>query len=1542
MRPATRKRTSILLTCILTAALIFGAFTVIANAADVINPSGDPLGYRLKSDNTLTVLGFHTPPVDTNLVIPGVVEYEGQTYVVNEIAKKAFRGEEALKSVTIPASVTAILDQAFENCKNLSEITFEGGSQLTKIGIGAFAAEDVAGVPAAIEELRLPASLTELGEGAFHCKPVKTFILEDDSELAVIPRGFLAADGLDGRPGEGTESDSIFKRVIGEVKRFIQEFFEPTVSTPEDIAKACDSLESIYIGDGNSLELIDMGAFKNQTHLTEIYIGDGREDLVIGFGSFVAAGNNGLAASKGEEELGGIDTLILPSNLAELEFCAFDSARIKNLVFADGCGLTAIPDGFMEVGPVGNNGYPGQQRIYDEDSYKYELVFFNDPVQIAANSLETIVFGEDNNLNDIGYGAFRNQSHLSSIDFGTADPSAEPAVLLRINDGAFVGAGNNGYLVENGIDDELGSGIEELVFPPHLSRLSSSTFQLARVKNLVFSKNSKLSSIPSMFMGIIGKSNNGYPGQYSYYDEDGHFVELRFKEDLVQIGANCLETIDLGQNNCIYNIGSGAFYDQSHLTAIDFGTSDVELTIDGGAFVGAGNNGYLVENGVDDELSDGIETLVFPANLKNLYSGFELARVKNLVFSDGCKVSSLPGMFMGIIGNGSNGYPGQYRYYDDDGYFVETRFKEDLAQIGANCLETVSFGKNNSLTSIPGGSFYNQSHITSIDFGTPKSESIMLTLEAAFIGAGNNGYLVENGIDEEISPGIETLTLPANLSNMYSSTFELANVKNLVFSDGCQLSSIPNMFLGIIGYGNNGHPGQVTANDPSSFVEDKAQVCANCLETISFGKNNNISTIKSGAFFNQSHITSIDFGSSDDELTIKDGAFIGVGNNAYLVENGVDQSLGEGIELELPANLVDLKNGAFVYAGLKSLSFADGVELAKYAHGVFQDVGIVEDLVIGSDYPSDKLEGGIFSRCPELTTLDLEDSGITTIEDALKENPKLKKVVFPKTLKNITWRESPEDHWDEHDPDYTRDKICPFYGCENVEVLRFLQTDPGDFNFDEGVFQFLNEEGIVYVPEETTDEAIEDYIALLTDCGLTFAEDRWVIERYVELNGITLDPEEVELETEDVIALAVFFDPEDATEKDVVWSSSDEEVATVDENGKVTAVAAGTAEITVQSKADEDVKAVCAVTVKAKTIAVTGVSVDPAEVSLKVGKTKELTAVLEPENVTNKNVTWSSSDEEVATVDENGKVTAVAAGTAEITVKTEDGEFTAVCTVKVTKKSSGGSSSGSDDKLVSKVEVSEETENGKVTVEKDKAAEGSKVTIKVDPDEGYVVDEVTVTDKKGNKIPVTDNGDGTYTFTMPDTEVSVDASFKKKEPVSNPFADIRPSDYFYDAVLWAYENGITDGTDATHFSPSKSCSRGQMVTFLWRAAGSPEPKSGTCPFTDIDSGAYYYKAVLWAYENGITEGTSPTTFSPNGTETRAQTVTFLWRWNGKPAPKLAESSFTDIPQDTWYTEAVLWAVENGITEGTSPTTFSPDKDCTRAQIVTFLYRGMAE
>ena len=175
-----------------------------------------------------------------------------------------------------------------------------------------------------------------------------------------------------------------------------------------------------------------------------------------------------------------------------------------------------------------------------------------------------------------------------------------------------------------------------------------------------------------------------------------------------------------------------------------------------------------------------------------------------------------------------------------------------------------------------------------------------------------------------------------------------------------------------------------------------------------------------------------------------------------------------------------------------------------------------------------------------------------------------------------------------------------------------------------------------------------------------------------------------------------------------------------------------------------------------------------------------------------------------------------------------------------------------------------------------------------------------------------------------------------------PFTDVKESDYFADPVAWAVENGITNGVSETEFAPEASCTRGQIVTFLWRAQGCPEPKSNTNPFTDINSDAYYYKAVLWAVENGITSGMSATTFEPETTCTRGQAVTFIWRANGKPVAENKEHPFTDIVEGEYYYDAVLWAVENGITSGFSATTFAPANNCTRAQIVTFLYRALAD
>ena len=172
----------------------------------------------------------------------------------------------------------------------------------------------------------------------------------------------------------------------------------------------------------------------------------------------------------------------------------------------------------------------------------------------------------------------------------------------------------------------------------------------------------------------------------------------------------------------------------------------------------------------------------------------------------------------------------------------------------------------------------------------------------------------------------------------------------------------------------------------------------------------------------------------------------------------------------------------------------------------------------------------------------------------------------------------------------------------------------------------------------------------------------------------------------------------------------------------------------------------------------------------------------------------------------------------------------------------------------------------------------------------------------------------------------------------NPFVDVAGGTYYYDPVLWAVANGITSGVDATHFDPNGICTRAHAVTFLWRAAGQPEPKTMQMPFKDVKAGSYYEKAVRWAVEEGITNGTSTTTFSPDAHCTRAQIVTFLWRSKGSPKVVGVVDPFTDVAS-AYYTNAVFWAVKGGITNGTSATTFSPDANCTRGQIVTFLYRA---
>lgn len=266
---------------------------------------------------------------------------------------------------------------------------------------------------------------------------------------------------------------------------------------------------------------------------------------------------------------------------------------------------------------------------------------------------------------------------------------------------------------------------------------------------------------------------------------------------------------------------------------------------------------------------------------------------------------------------------------------------------------------------------------------------------------------------------------------------------------------------------------------------------------------------------------------------------------------------------------------------------------------------------------------------------------------------------------------------------------------------------------------------------------------------------------------------------------------------------------------------------------------------------------------------------------------------------------------------------------------STGGGGGSSDPTYS-ISLPSKVTGGEVSIQKRYAEKGETVTITVTPDDGYELDELIVTDSKGNELDLTDKGNGKFTFKMPAGRVEIEVSFQEIviEPV-NPFVDVSTSDYYYDAVLWAVENGVTNGTSATTFGPNMAVSRAQMVTFLWRAHGSPKA-TGTNPFTDVSTSDYYYDAVLWAVANGVTNGTSATIFSPDTAVTRSQAVTFQWRAAGSPV--VSGSSFGDVATDAYYVNAVTWAVANGITNGTGGNTFSPDVVVSRAQAVTFLYR----
>lgn len=451
--------------------------------------------------------------------------------------------------------------------------------------------------------------------------------------------------------------------------------------------------------------------------------------------------------------------------------------------------------------------------------------------------------------------------------------------------------------------------------------------------------------------------------------------------------------------------------------------------------------------------------------------------------------------------------------------------------------------------------------------------------------------------------------------------------------------------------------------------------------------------------------------------------------------------------------------------------------------------------------------------------------------------------------------------------------------------------------------------------------------------------NRDYISAFVPVTSVTLTPKTLSIEEGKTAELTATISPANASDQQFSWDVEDTGIAFVygytSETKTVTALKKGQTQITVTVDGQT---ASCTVTVTPRTISVESITLNKPQLSLVKGATETLTATVLP--TTDKTVIWESSDTAVATV-KDGIVTAVAAGNATITAKA--GEKTATCAVTVTNPSNSGSSSGGGGGSSTPryaVTVPDKTENGSLSVTPKNAKKGSDVTITATPDKGYEVDEIVAKDANGNKLTLKDNGDGTYTFTMPASKVTVTAAFaeKKAEPIvpEKLFADVSAEEYYYEAVKWASENGVTGGIGENLFGAKLPCTRAQIVTFLWRAAGSPEPK-GMSGFVDVSADAYYAKAVAWAVEQGIVSGTSATTFSPDAVCTRAQSVAFLYRAFGTRVNKAA--GFSDVSADAYYADAVAWAVENGVASGIGGGLFAPDQDCARGQIVAFLYRA---
>ena len=439
-----------------------------------------------------------------------------------------------------------------------------------------------------------------------------------------------------------------------------------------------------------------------------------------------------------------------------------------------------------------------------------------------------------------------------------------------------------------------------------------------------------------------------------------------------------------------------------------------------------------------------------------------------------------------------------------------------------------------------------------------------------------------------------------------------------------------------------------------------------------------------------------------------------------------------------------------------------------------------------------------------------------------------------------------------------------------------------------------------------------------------------------KVTGVSLSNDSLTLDVGDTATLTATITPSNATNPNVTWSSNPSGIVTItpdtsdSKKATITATGTGTTTITATAADGSGEKATCTVTV---TQPVTSVSLDKTSLELTEGETAQLNATVEPDNASNKSVTWASSNSAVATVDQNGNVEAVGAGTATITVTTEDGNYTAACTVTVEKPYTPPPYIPPTYAV-----TAPETTGGTVEVSPSRASSGRRVTITTQPAPGYELESLTVLDSRGSEIALTDQGDGKYTFTMPSRKVTVQASFA---PVSLPFTDVAEDVWYEEAVRYAYFHNIMEGMSATKFSPNISLTRAQAVQVLYNLEGQPTV-SESATFPDLVY-QWYKPAISWAEQTGVVDGYEDGTFRPDQPVTRQEFAQMLYNYGAyKDYDLSAQGDLTAFPDgdsvQAWAETAMTWANGNQLINGHDDGTLEPGGTTTRAQAASILMR----